>query len=62
MMNFIKCPCCNTPLSLNGDEKLVTCSICGSRINADIAKYIFAISSKPEPHHHCQQNWLPGLS
>ena len=43
-MDFIKCPVCSTPLSLRGDETIATCSICGAKINASLAKYLFATS------------------
>ena len=42
MMNFIKCPVCSTPLSLNGDERIKACSVCGAKVNTGLAKLLYA--------------------
>lgn len=48
LMNFIKCPSCHQPLSLNGEEQIIQCPNCGTQINAGMAKLLYAVETKNE--------------
>ena len=42
----IQCVVCDTPLSLRGDEKFVTCSNCGAKLHAGLLKMSFIAETK----------------
>ena len=43
---MIQCPSCDTPLSLNGEEKFVKCSACGAKLHAGLLKMSFIAETK----------------
>lgn len=45
-MNFIHCVVCGIPITMNGDEEIVKCSVCGAKMNAGLIKTLFALSTK----------------
>lgn len=47
-MNFIRCSRCGHPLFLRGDEQIITCPICRTRLNIDLLKLLYVLSTKAE--------------
>lgn len=55
-MSYVKCVCCNCPLSIHGKEQITTCSTCGAKQNVGMIKSLFALSAKADKKRRIEYN------